>query len=64
VGEEEATHIRLELGELQAAAVHVDDLLALALVLLHFDGVGARDDGCGVGFLDGDVSLTVFSKSR
>lgn len=60
--EEEAAHIRLELGKLQAAAVHVDNLLALALVLLRFDGKGAGDDGGGVGFLDDSVRTTLFSK--
>lgn len=44
------TYVRLELGELEAAAVHFNDLLAF-LLLLGFVDVRACDDVGRVGFL-------------
>lgn len=44
------TYVGLEVGKLEAAAVYVDNLLAL-LLLLGFVDVRAGDDAGGVGFL-------------
>lgn len=48
------TYVRLELGELETATVHVNDLLAVLLllrVLLDFEDMGTGCDAGGVGFL-------------
>ena len=49
------TYVRLELGELQATAVHLNDLLA-GLLLLSLVGVWASSDGSRVGFLSVIIS--------
>jgi hypothetical protein len=46
----EVTHVGLEFDELEATAVHFDDLLGVAL-FLSFVGLGCVEDGSRVGFL-------------
>lgn len=55
-----STYVRLELSEFETTAVHVDDLLAVLLllgVLLDFEDVRAGGDASRVGFLELLVSI-------